>query len=147
MLSSAKDTAGFQTGQNVIIGGLAVQLIAFSFFVVVSSIFHWRIIRKPTSTSATSSVPWQQYMFVLYAVSGLILVRSLFRIIEYAQGWGGSLQNAEYWLYIFDAALMFIAMALLNFWHPSKIISSSKGKGVESIYTEEGIQLEHGQLA
>jgi uncharacterized membrane protein YuzA (DUF378 family) len=140
LLSASKDTDGFQTGQNVIVGGLAVQLVGFSVFIIVSSLFHWRIVQRPTTASVTSKVPWRQYMYVLYTVSALILIRSVFRVIEYGQGWDGSLQNAEYWLYIFDAALMFVVMALLNIWHPSSIISTSNGKPLYS-ETEEGFQM------
>lgn len=80
-------------------------------------------------------------MYVLYAVSALIIIRSIFRIIEYSQGWTGSLQNAEYWLYIFDAALMLIAMVLLNVWRPSKVINAGERKSLESSDTEEAHQL------
>lgn len=142
LLSSAKDSSGLQTGENVIIGGLAVQLIGFSVFVIVASIFHVRMVRQPTAASKTVAVPWQRFMFVLYAVSALILVRSLFRAIEYGQGFGGSLQHSEGWLYGFDATLMFIAMVLLNVFHPSKIISTSSRKGQEA-GTEEGYHLQH----
>lgn len=141
LLSGAKDTAGFNLGQNVIIGGLAVQLVAFSVFVVVAFRFHRRISRFPTEASQTTRVPWQRFLYVLYAVSALILIRSIFRIIEYGQGWTGSLQDSEYWLYIFDAALMLSAMLLLNIWHPSRIISMGKREGLDSSDTEGCHQL------
>lgn len=146
MLSAAKDADALQMGQNIIMGGLAVQLIGFSVFIVVSSLFHWRIVRHPTAASATSTVPWGRYMYVLYAVSVLILVRSIFRIIEYGQGRNGPLQDEEYWLYIFDTSLMLIAMLLLNLHHPSKIISTAGRKPTESI-AEEGFQLNHSSTA
>ncbi|KAH8198544.1 hypothetical protein TruAng_007276 [Truncatella angustata] len=145
LLASANDADGLQRGQNIIMGGLAVQLIGFSVFILVSILFHWRILQNPTSTSATSNAPWQRFLYVLYAVSVLILIRSIFRIIEYGQGWDGSLQTFEAVLYIFDGLLMLSAMILLNIWHPSRIISAAPDrKSLESM-TEEGFRLESRQ--
>jgi hypothetical protein len=130
-LAVAKDENGFKMGENIIIGGLFVQLVAFSVFVIVAAIFHWRIVRMPTSASQSSAVPWQQFLLVLYAVSILILIRCIFRAIEYIQGWDGSLQSVEYWLYIFDSTLMIISVILLNIYHPSRIISA-RNKAIDS---------------
>lgn len=52
----------------------------------------------------------------------LIMVRSLFRAIEYLQGFDGYLLNHEVYLYIFDALLMFITMVLFNLVHPVEIL-------------------------
>jgi hypothetical protein len=60
-------------------------------------------------------------MMVLYAGSLLIMVRSIFRAIEYLQGNNGSLLQHEAYLYIFDATLMFLVMILFNWFHPSEI--------------------------
>ncbi|CAJ2509928.1 Uu.00g058280.m01.CDS01 [Anthostomella pinea] len=142
LLAVAKDVQGFNNGQNVIIGGLFVQLAAFSVFVVVTSIFHRRMQKTPTVASQAVGVPWQRYLWVLYAASGLILVRSIFRVIEYLQGYSGSLQDAEYWLYIFDAVPMFVSTVVLNVFHPSKIISSKTKAGRVSLQSTTDIEQE-----
>lgn len=132
-MASSKTLESFKTGEDIIIGGLFAQLIFFGLFVLVASLFHRRILRQPTPRSRTVAVPWQRYLFVLYAVSGLILVRSIFRVVEYIQGFDGSLQGTEAWLYGFDATLMFLTMVLLNVFHPSRIISHGREKsGLES---------------
>ncbi|KAH8670976.1 RTA1 like protein-domain-containing protein [Xylariales sp. PMI_506] len=141
LLAVAKDLNAFNTGQNVIIGGLFVQLVGFSIFVVVASIFHRRIVACPTATSESTTVPWQRYLFVLYAVSGLILVRSIFRVIEYIQGWNGYLQSVEYWLYIFDAVLMFSTSALLNIFHPSSILPAKATDSSRTSYTSHEVEV------
>lgn len=141
ILSSSKSTSGLALGENVIVGGLVVQLIGFSVFVIVASIFHVRMLRQPTPQSSGAEVPWQRFMYILYAVSALILVRSIFRTVEYAQGFGGSLQQSETWLYVFDASLIFICTILLNIWHPSQIISNGRRKLLSSA-TEEGFAME-----
>lgn len=65
-------------------------------------------------------------MHVLYFASLLILVRSVVRVVEYIQGNTGYILSHEVFLYIFDATLMFIAIAVFNFVHPSQLIPGRK---------------------
>lgn len=58
---------------------------------------------------------------MLYPTSTLILVRSLFRIIEYFMGSDGYLLENEWPLYVFDGLLMAAAMVIFYVWYPSKI--------------------------
>jgi hypothetical protein len=60
-------------------------------------------------------------MMALYLASGLIVVRSVFRVVEYLQGFDGYLLRHEAYLYIFDALLMFLVMVLFNVIHPSEV--------------------------
>lgn len=82
-------------------------------------------------------MPWQKHIVALYIGSLLILVRSIFRVVEYLQGWQGYILSHEIFLYIFDACLMFAVMLIFNWIHPSEIRSGIKGgsymKGLEMI--------------
>ncbi|KAH8745550.1 RTA1 protein [Diaporthe sp. PMI_573] len=111
--------AALNTGAKIIIVGLFVQLLFFGFFIVLAVKFHLSIRRVPTAQSERHSV-WKRYMWALYIGSLLVMVRSVFRAVEYMQGFKGYLSHEAY-LYIFDAALMFIVMALFNWIHPSEI--------------------------
>lgn len=71
------------TGKWIIIGGLAIQLISFGFFMVVAALFHSRCNQNPTKRSESKKVPWRKHMWALYLASALIVVRSLFRLVEY----------------------------------------------------------------
>jgi hypothetical protein len=84
MLVQAKDKAGFKQGENIILGGLILQILIFGFFVVVAGIWHHRMNAKPTAASA--DVTWTKYIWLLYAVSIFITLRNLCRVIEYAMG-------------------------------------------------------------
>lgn len=66
-------------------------------------------------------VRWLRYLILLYVVSALILVRSLFRLVEYLQGMDGPLLKQEVWLYIFDGTLMFLVLVWMNWFHPSEV--------------------------
>jgi hypothetical protein len=138
-------------GQYVIMGGLGIQVFFFQIFIITTGIFHYRILRFPSLRSHALTVPWQRILLVLYASSALILVRSVFRLAEYGMGQDGVLLSHEYYLYSFDACLMFFSMVLFNIWHPSKIIGrtdmkiASNEPVVESLGYEMD-EVKHGRL-
>jgi hypothetical protein len=76
------------TGKNVVVGGLVLQIIFFGIFVLAAALFHLRILQHPTQRSY--DVPfWKKHMASLYVVSILIFVRSIVRVVEYVQGYTG----------------------------------------------------------
>ncbi|KAI9038220.1 RTA1 domain-containing protein [Aspergillus affinis] len=119
-----------QNGPNIIIGGLVIQVLFFGFFMISSAVFHVRMHRDPTPYSLSIPLRWTEIIYVLYAASLLILVRSIFRLIEYAQGNDGYLISHEVFLYIFDALLMFATMLVFHVVHPSELNVWLQGKGV-----------------
>lgn len=72
-------------------------------------------------------------MYMLYVGSLLIMVRSIFRVVEYLMGNNGFLLRHEYLVYIFDATLMFLVMVLFLWIHPSQLRSSLSSE--EASYT------------
>ncbi|KAM6515788.1 hypothetical protein FALCPG4_013995 [Fusarium falciforme] len=125
MLATAKDKDAVKRGENIIVGGLGIQILFFGFFMVVTLVFHLRIRRQPTQKSLEITTPWKKLLYVLYATSFLILVRSVFRVAEYVMGKDSELQSKEFWIYIFDALLMALAAWLLNWFHPSRVINKA----------------------
>ncbi|KAF3051393.1 hypothetical protein E8E11_002385 [Didymella keratinophila] len=111
--------SGMKTGEKIIISGLFVQILFFGLFFVTVILFQMR--GKECLASLGSSVPWRKHLFALYATSILILVRSVFRVIEYIQGNAGYLLKHEVFLYVFDAVLMFAVMVILNVSHSGDI--------------------------
>ncbi|KAJ9353633.1 RTA1 like protein-domain-containing protein [Paecilomyces variotii] len=109
------------TGNGVILGGLFVQIIFFCFFVCSALTFQRRLSKTPTEQSEAGYIPWRKHMNALYAASVLILIRSVFRVAEYAEGNDGALLRTEVYLYVFDAVLMFLVMLTFAVIHPSEI--------------------------
>jgi len=107
-----------QIGEKIIIAGLFVQIAFFGFFVMTAVQFHRRLLvhaSRPLSLSSTGSrttVPWKKHLYVLYTVSSIILIRSIFRVVEYLQGNSGYLISHELFLYIFDTLLMVLVMVI-----------------------------------
>ncbi|KAF9694126.1 hypothetical protein EKO04_007858 [Ascochyta lentis] len=85
-----------------------------------------RVSSGPPGTARPSVVgsyhlPWKRHMYVLYLASALIMVRSVFRVVEYLQGNNGYILRHEVYLYIFDALLMLAVMCLFNWSHPAQV--------------------------
>ena len=122
------------TGQTIILCGLVVQILFFLLFIVTAAIFHLRVRSIPTQKLLSEpATPWQKYMFALYSSSFLILIRCVFRLVEYAQGRDGSLMSHEIFLYIFDSVLMWGTMAISAVVHPSEINALLKGDGARAV--------------
>lgn len=98
-----------------------MQIIFFGFFLVSAVVFQHRIDRRPTPQSAAEYIPWHKHLLALHGSSLLILIRSIFRVIEYLQGQDGYLLTTEAFLYVFDALLMFAVMVVFAAVHPSEI--------------------------
>ncbi|KAJ3952436.1 hypothetical protein N0V92_011119 [Colletotrichum tropicale] len=148
MLATAKDTDAVKLGENIIVGGLGIQILFFGFFMVVTLIFHMRLSRNPTPKTYTLSTPWKGLLWVLYGTSLMIMVRSLFRVAEYVQGSGGELQSKEMYIYVFDALLMGLTSVLFNWFHPSRVINNrdtSLKQVSSSEVLSEGYLMESGQ--
>ena len=142
--------SAMETGEHVTVGGLCVQLVFFGVFIIAAIIFHLRIRKTPTAVSlaeasSASRLPWNDRtwkgtMWGLYSSSVLILIRSIFRLVEYAQGNDGYLISHEAFMYVFDSMLMFFAMVALSLWHPSVVLRD--GKKVKEGQEEEGEEAE-----
>ncbi|KAF2255895.1 RTA1 like protein [Trematosphaeria pertusa] len=124
--SNKKDKDVVDTGRKIILLGLWIQIVFFGFFVLVAVLFQFR--GRAHFRKIPAEVSWTKHLYVLYVTSILILIRSIFRVVEYTQGIDGYLYSHEVFLYIFDATLMFIAMLVMNVVHPADIARLLKEK-------------------
>ncbi|RFN47863.1 rta1 domain-containing protein [Fusarium flagelliforme] len=128
MLANAKSSGDQKMGQNIIIVGLAIQIYFFAFFITVLHIVHRRLLANPTRRSLSFTTEWKRLILVLYVASGFIMVRSIFRMVEYITGTNGPLQSTEVYIYVFDASLICITTFLFNVFHPGRMILAGKDR-------------------
>jgi len=121
-MQASGDAAGIKTGNGVVMGGLGFQLAAFVIFVGMAATVHIRLNREPTSASSRMYVRWRRYFWSLYAVSLLVFVRSLFRLIEFGQGSHRAIYKTEVYLYIFDGGLMWCVVMVMLVMHPGMLL-------------------------
>jgi hypothetical protein len=133
----------YKRGERIIIAGLFVQIVIFSIFVFTSSTVHRRVSKSPTPAALQGSILWRRHLYVLYASSCLILVRSIFRVVEYIQGNGGYLISHEIFLYIFDALLMAAVMAIFGIWYVRGLQNNEDTDYTLSSVSAEAIEVRH----
>ncbi|KAH6719059.1 putative RTA1 domain protein [Leptodontidium sp. MPI-SDFR-AT-0119] len=127
-------------GKWIIIGGLVLQIVIFGLFCVTARTFHKRY-ESNLASMTTVWGEWKQMMHILYFASGLIMIRSLFRVVEYVTGEDGYLMTHEWPLFVFDTVLMFGVLVLFFFYHPSLIPGLVKGGSsrMRVVSAEEGL--------
>jgi hypothetical protein len=125
--SHGNSSSIIQTGQDIIVGGLFVQIIFFGCFLLCGVLFQIRIRKAPTPESVSDLIPWRKHLTALYAASVLILIRSVFRVAEFIQGNNGFILRHEWFLYLFDSALMLGVMLIFNVVHPSEVKALLRG--------------------
>ncbi|KAL8398582.1 hypothetical protein RB594_008419 [Gaeumannomyces avenae] len=131
-LQAAGSLDFYLLGEKIILTGLFIQMAFFSFFIVNAVIFHARLSGQPPVTD----IPWSRHLYVLYSVSIVILVRNLFRVVEYLQGNHGNLVSHEIFLYIFDMALMATVMVIFMIWYVDDLSPKSRMIYEEVILSE-----------
>ncbi len=120
-LMGSNDADNRATGSHLIVGGLFVQIVFFGCFIVTTVLFHIRLRRAPAQSVLANRSPYFRHLIALYATSLLIFVRSIVRVIEFIQGFDGYIISHEVFVYVFDAVLMFAAMLIMNWIHPSEV--------------------------
>lgn len=109
------------TGEKIIVAGLFIQILFFGVFIISAVVFHYRINQVPTTLSSSADIPWRKHIHILYLTSAIILVRSVFRVVEYLMGNSAFILSHEYMLYIFDSILMLSVVGILIGRHPGKL--------------------------
>jgi len=138
-IQSAGTLDMYEMGEKIIIAGLFVQIAVFGFFVVTALLFHSRMIKNSPAGTSQGPVAWQRHLYVLYVTSALILIRSIFRVVEYLQGNDGYLISHEVFIYVMDALLMAIVMAIFAVWYigdlqPKKASDDASGMSSHTDY-------------
>ncbi|KAL2173322.1 RTA1 like protein-domain-containing protein [Thermothelomyces heterothallicus CBS 202.75] len=118
----------FDIGEKIIIVGLFIQIFMFGFFLVTTVVFHTRFSQSSGSDRQHSLIRWKRHLTVLYVASAIIMVRSIFRVVEYLQGNRGYLISHEIFLYVFDALLMASVMAIFFVFYVDDLEPSKVGK-------------------
>lgn len=120
---------GHATGAKaVVLIGLFIQLISFGLFSVTTVIFYQRIMEDPTPQCHNVDLPWKRTLEMLFGASALIVVRSVYRVVEYSMGSNGYLLQHEWPMYVFDTIPMLTVMAIFYIWYPSRIRQLSSGE-------------------
>jgi len=109
-------------GAKIFLAGLVLQMISYLVFVFFLIRTHIMVGR---STEFEGNEKWWRIFHLLYFSSVYILVRSVYRVVEGAQGNGGYLITHEVYFYVFDVLPLALAIGIYIFFWPSNYIESS----------------------
>jgi len=117
-------------GKDIALIGLILQLVSFALFTCLLLIFGWRV--ESRYVQQWQSNPEGKNMRTLFVVTCVtcigILIRSVFRIIEYSGGYRGFVATHEGYFYPFDPLPLWVAMSLYCFFWPPRYISELEPK-------------------
>ncbi|KAL2867541.1 putative RTA1 domain protein [Aspergillus lucknowensis] len=144
-----------EIGGRLTIAALALQVAVILSFVFLAGIFHRRCSREYIKSKGVT-VPLR----TLYVSMFLILVRCVYRLVEHTGNTAIDLDDIEvlraltpvlryeWFLYVFEGALMWINMVLWNVWHPGRFLPRSylvhlgrDGQEVEEVEEKDGQSL------
>ncbi|MCJ1396089.1 hypothetical protein MMC18_008977 [Xylographa bjoerkii] len=125
--------SSFNNGQKIVVIGLVLQIIFFGLFIVVAFVFNYRLRRAFNKTVMEAGTMCQKHLNALYVSSLLIMVRSIFRVVEYIQGNDGYIMQHEWFLYVFDAVLMVGVMVVFLVVYPAEISAKLRGSEVHPL--------------
>ncbi|GAA6017618.1 hypothetical protein JCM11491_005303 [Sporobolomyces phaffii] len=137
-LSASKGSA--DTGHKIALVGLALQLVSYGLFCCLLIIFGTRVPRMfpgiedrrraagrdSSNPFATTSLHrWRSLYALLLLTSVGIIVRSVFRLVEYTQGYSGYLPTHEGYFWSLDALPLWLAMSLYAVWWPARYVAGA----------------------
>lgn len=129
-MMASGDASKTDTGNNIILIGLVIQLIFFFFFIFLTVVFHSRTRSQAVKPNEGN---WKLLLKILELSSFLIFVRSIYRVVEYAQGFSGYLISHEVYLYVFDTLMMLSVQLVYNFVHPGTVFNTKAQAAVQDI--------------
>ncbi|KAL4812095.1 RTA1 like protein-domain-containing protein [Aspergillus spinulosporus] len=108
-------------GTGVLIGGLALQVATFTVFMSVVVSFHQEILRR-------GEEGMRMMLRGVYIGGLFVMIRSIFRLIEFALGTESYVMTNEWPLYVLEAVPMLVAFMVLGWYHPSRwLLAESAG--------------------
>ncbi|KAJ1310197.1 hypothetical protein OPQ81_006941 [Rhizoctonia solani] len=126
---SGDDFSSIKIGRTILIVGLAFQVVSFGIFMFIALAFDFKTRRNLGSKMNTI----RPLIWAFYVSALLIIIRSIFRTIEFStisfesEEQQGYIITHEWMFYIFDSLLILIATVAFNWVHPSDYLPRKKG--------------------
>ncbi|TXT08785.1 hypothetical protein VHUM_02913 [Vanrija humicola] len=119
--SDNRDTSNI--GQKILLAALIVQLVSFCLFTCMWCLFTFRASRDPALWELGW---WKPINWALGFNCAMFLIRSVFRTIEFGEGWDGKLRTHEVYWAALDCLPIILAIALYTWLWPSRILSPER---------------------
>ncbi|KAJ7450701.1 RTA1 like protein-domain-containing protein [Mycena galericulata] len=144
-LTTQNNPSTVNIGNKIVLIGLGLQAASFSLFTLLLLVFGWRVQarfpevwrptpgKKPFTLFGRDQVgDWRILYWTMCVTCIGILIRSIFRIAEFAGGYNGFLATHEGFFYCLDSLPLWIAMSLYAFVWPARFLfSRAQTEGME----------------
>lgn len=126
------------TGKNIALIGTIVQLVFFGFFSIVAVRFNFTSKRFSTvylertegdekyvmvdGREKKLKKNWQALLRTVNFATLMILIRTIYRLVDFEMGHDGFLETHEWVIYVFDALPIFPCFVLFTYFHPGKYL-------------------------
>lgn len=148
---AASSNGNNSLGTNIMIAGLALQVVSMLFFAGLCLHFIHKVCQQKRKYSSTSTAiddgfdPRYQHirnrkMFIplVYAIFvsfTLIFIRCVFRTVELGMGWGNTLMDHEIYFLILETLMVFLGVIPITVVHPGMAFSKLRIK----MHKKEGL--------
>lgn len=130
-------SSGPATGGWIMVGGIAFQVAVLSGFIVMFAITNYKIFKKsnrhlwnPDYEDVRNRKLFKFWLPSIWTSLLFLFIRSVYRIIELAEGWTGHLMRTERYFVILDGLMIVIGMAPLTIIHPGMAYGYIKVRGL-----------------
>ncbi|KAF1994276.1 RTA1-domain-containing protein [Amniculicola lignicola CBS 123094] len=117
------------TGNNIMIAGLACQVLTLFIFILLAADFAYRTITRVKSLGSQSALDpkfeklrnswsFKGFLFALSFATLCIFTRSVYRVAELSEGWKGHLILTQKYFIALEGAIVGAAVLVLNAFHP-----------------------------
>lgn len=149
--STAKSKTSSNTGRYIMIAGLVWQVVSIIIFMAIWLDFSWTVSRATEDEKShneklrslrADSKRFKYFQWALWTATILILIRSIYRVVELQGGYTGTVASDEPSFIVLEGVLIVLAVILLTVLHPAYAFGgqwdsatwSLTGKTIEAEY-------------
>ncbi|KAG6364813.1 hypothetical protein INS49_006417 [Diaporthe citri] len=145
LAATAKDHAGSMQGADIMVGGLASQVVSMVFFMALWGDFILRARKAKLASFARSHELYPElrgtrsfalFRWSLVAATVLIFIRCVYRVAELKDGFSGELANDQTAFMILEGPMIILAVLAMTVCHPGRML----GHAWASIGRHHGMQ-------
>lgn len=139
-----------QPGTNVMLAGLGFQVFTLVVFIALCSEYAFRVSQRiksggqldPVHAKLRQSKRFRAFLCALALSTICILIRSIFRVIEMAQGWDGELAGDQTLFFVLEGVMVVVAVVVLNVFHPGWCFADGYGVSSTGFKSGQGSDVE-----
>ena len=137
------------TGDHIMVAGLSFQVATLAIFILICADFAVSTLRnahaygaddalEPNNAQLRGSMKFKGFLVALAIATLCIFIRSIYRVIELAQGWEGELIKNQTYFIVLEGVMVIVAVLALNGFHPGWCFQEGYHESVTSALKNKG---------